>query len=151
MPRCCGRSRGSFLRSTNKNSIYDLGKNEKRKRMNASIKTQQRPRNKDGRCTRAQSNRNNKEKRSALLNLERQRPWSNGKVAKQSFHENCLSNVVSSHVKRGSSELANAQQRKYAHNCQTSLQVTDINLKAKNKNKNLNTNDRLYYALERQR
>ena len=90
-------------------TIYDLGKNEKQKWMNASFKMQRRPRNKAGRCIRAQSNRNNKEKRSAVLNLERQRPWSNGKVAKQSFHENCLSNVVSSHLKRGSSELANAQ------------------------------------------
>ena len=50
-------------------TIYDLGKNEKRKQLNASIKTQQRPRNKAGRRIRAQGNRNNKEKRSALLSL----------------------------------------------------------------------------------
>jgi hypothetical protein len=83
-------------------TIYDLGKNEKQKWMNASFKTQQRPRNKAGRCIRAQSNRNNKEKRPAWLGLEASTMVEMAKVAKQSFHENCRSNVVSSHLKRGS-------------------------------------------------
>ena len=40
------------------------------------------------------------------------------KVAKASFNKNCLSNVASSHLKRGNLETANrAVEENYAHNC----------------------------------
>ena len=78
-----------------------------RNRLNASIKLQQETQTRAGRRIRAQRTRNNKQKRPALLSLERRDHGQKAKVAKQSFHENCLSNVASYHLKRGSLESAN--------------------------------------------
>ena len=60
---------GEYSSIDSKNCIYGSGKNEKWKWSYASTKTQQRPRNKAGRRTRAQGTRNNKEKRPASLSL----------------------------------------------------------------------------------
>ena len=86
--------------------------------MNASIKRNKRLKNRAGRRIRAQRTRNNKEKRSALLSLNAETMVNMAKVAKASFNKNCLSNVASSHLKRGSFELAKrAVEENYAHNC----------------------------------
>ena len=78
---------GEYSSIDSKNCIYGPGKNEKRKRLNASIKTQQRPRNKAGRRIRAQGNRNNKEKRSALLSLHAKTMVKRQKSQKQSLRK----------------------------------------------------------------
>ena len=80
-------------------------------------KRNKRLKNRAGRRIRAQRTRNNKEKRSALLSLNAE-TMVNGKSRKSKFSKDCLSNVASSHLKRGSFELAKrAVEENYAHNC----------------------------------
>ena len=98
---------GVFRNRQSKNHLWPRYKIKSRNRLNASIKLQQETQTRAGRRIRAQRTRNNKQKRPALLSLERRDHGQKAKVAKQSFHENCLSNVASYHLKRGSLESAN--------------------------------------------